>query len=531
MAPILPSLSRSSTPEAAYANRLIIAITVTLASMLELLDTSIVNVAIPHMMGTLGATLDEIAWVSTGYVVANVIVLPISGWLANYFGRRNYFACSILLFIGSSFFCGNATSLEGLVFWRILQGLGGGGLISTAQSTMYEVFPSKEVGTSMAIFGLGIMVGPTLGPTVGGWITDAYSWPWIFYINLPLGALALLAALIYVPDSRYGAKAEKVDYGGLILLALGVGCLQTMLERGEKLDWFDSREIITYAVVSLVAMLLFVRNELRHEHPIVELRILKDTQLSVSLVFTLLLGAALYSTVFIFPVYVQTVLGYNAWETGLVILPGAVASGVTMAVMGRIVSQSKLDLRLYVVAGAAIFAYAMWQHGQFTTLSGDGDFFWPMVLRGVGLGMVFIPLNNLALGNLPPQQVANGSGLYNLTRQLGGSIGIALSATTLVKLEEINRGELLRHLDRFSALASERLLHLKSLLLQHGTPAALAEKKALLLLNQQVGKQAMMLSFERLFLYFGIAMLAATPLLLLMQRTRFSRKGADSAAH
>jgi len=531
MAPILPSLRRSATPEAAYANRLIIAITVTMAAMLELLDTSIVNVAIPHMMGTLGATLDEIAWVSTGYVVANVIVLPISGWLGNYFGRRNYFACSILLFIVSSFFCGNATTLEGLVFWRILQGLGGGGLISTAQATLYEVFPSKEVGTSMAIFGLGIMVGPTLGPTVGGWITDAYSWPWIFYINLPLGALALLAALMYVPDSRYGSKAEEVDYVGLVLLALGIGCLQTMLERGEKLDWFQSREIIAYAIVSLSSLLLFVRQELCHAHPIVELRILKDTQLTVSLLFTLLLGAALYSTVFIFPVYLQTLLGYTAWETGLVILPGAVASGVTMAVMGRLVSQTRYDLRLFVVAGAVLFGYSMWQHGQFTTLSGNGDFFWPMVMRGVGLGMVFIPLNNLALGNLPPQQMANGSGLYNLTRQLGGSIGIAASATTLVKLEELNRGELLRHIDRFSPVATERLLHLKALMLQHGAPAVLAEKKALLLLNQQVAKQAMMLSFERLFLYFGIAMLAALPLLLLMRHTHFSRKDGDAPAH
>lgn len=531
MRPLFPSLRRSATPEAAYANRMIIAITVTLASMLELLDTSIINVAIPHMMGSLGATLDEVAWVSTGYVVANVIVLPISGWLGNYFGRRNYFAGSILLFVLSSFFCGNAGSLEALVFWRIVQGLGGGGLIATAQSTLYEVFPSKEVGTSMAIFGLGIMVGPTLGPTVGGYITDTYSWPWIFYINLPLGILALIFALMYVPDSRYGSKAEQVDTLGLILLALGIGCLQTMLERGEKLDWFDSREIMAYALTSLVALVLFVRHELRHEHPIVDLHILKDTQLTVSLLFTFLLGASLYSTIFIFPVYLQTLLGYNAWETGLVILPGALASGLTMAVMGKHVSKTTLDLRIYVLLGALVFGYAMWQHGQFTTWSGKEDFFWPMILRGIGLGMIFIPLNNLALGNLAPQQMANGSGLYNLTRQLGGSVGIAASATTLVKLEEINRGELLRHVDRFSALAHERLLHIKAMLAQHGAAAVVIEKKALLILNQQIAKQGMMLSFERLFLYFGIAMLAATPLLLLMRRTHFNRQAAEEPAH
>lgn len=526
MRPILPSLRRSATPEAAHANRFIIAVTVTLASMLELLDTSIVNVAIPHMMGTLGATLDEIAWVSTGYVVANVIVLPISSWLSAYFGRRNYFAASILLFIAASFFCGNATSLEGLVFWRIIQGIGGGGLISTAQATLYEVFPPKEAGVSMAIFGLGIMVGPALGPTVGGWITDAYSWPWIFYINLPLGAMALLAALLYVPDSSFGSRAEKVDYLGLILLALGIGCLQTMLERGEKLDWFDSREIIAYALVSLFSLALFVRQELRADHPIVDLRILRNTQFAVSLVFTLLLGASLYSTVFILPVYLQTLLGYPAWETGLAILPGALASGVSMAVMGRVVGSTRVDLRIFVVAGAAIFAFSMWQHGQFTTQSGDADFFWPLIFRGVGLGMVFIPLNNLAIGNLAPTQVANGSGLYNLTRQLGGSIGIAASATTLVKLEEFNRGDMLHRVDRFSALANERLLHLKSLMIQRGATSLVAEKKALALLNQQVQAQAMMLSFERLFLYFGIGMLVALPLLLLMRQTHFSNRAA-----
>jgi len=238
MKPLLPGLSRVETDAEIHAARYLIAFTVTLAAMMELVDTSIVNVAIPHMMGSLGATLDEVAWVSTGYVVANVIVLPISGWLSNWFGRRNYIALSIMLFTVSSFLCGNATSLEGLVFWRIVQGLGGGGLIATAQATLYEVFPREEAGTAMAIFGLGIMVGPMLGPTLGGWITDTLSWPWIFYINLPLGILALLLALMLVPDSKYGERAEKVDAVGLLLLAMGIGCLQTMLERGGKLDWF-----------------------------------------------------------------------------------------------------------------------------------------------------------------------------------------------------------------------------------------------------------------------------------------------------
>jgi len=411
--PLFPTLRRVQSAAEIYRARLIIAMTVTLAAVLELVDITIVNVALPHMMGTLGATLDEITWVSTGYVVANVIVLPISSWLANWFGRRNYFALSIMLFVFASFMCGNADTLGSLVFWRIVQGLGGGGLISTAQATLFETFPPEEAGTGMAIFGLGIMTGPMLGPTLGGYITDAASWPWIFYINIPLGAIALLLALMYVPEQKYGSRAEAVDFVGLALLAVAIGCLKTMLERGGKLGWWASREIVAYAMASASAMALFVWQELRHPHPVVDLRILKDIQFSLSLVFGFILGAALFSVVFVFPVYAQTLLGFTAWATGMAVLPGAVASGVTMAIMGKFMPKAHIDLRIFVVIGACVFAYSMWSHSLFTTQSGGNDFLWPMILRGIGLGMVFIPLNNLALGNLPPEQIARVAGLFN----------------------------------------------------------------------------------------------------------------------
>src|SRR5690349_17579984 len=244
-----------------YRYRYIIAMTVSLASVLELLDTSIVNVAIPHMMGTLGATLDEIAWVSTGYIVANVIVLPITGWLSAYFGRRRYFAGSIAIFTLASFFCGSSHSLAELIVWRIIQGLGGGALLSTSQAILYEVFPPQEYGQAMAIFGVGVMVGPTLGPTLGGYITDAFGWPWIFYINIPIGMLALALSLSFIQNSRFQQKVAQVDYIGLVLLAAGIGTLQTMLERGERLDWFDSREVVLYGVISAVSLIGFVWHE------------------------------------------------------------------------------------------------------------------------------------------------------------------------------------------------------------------------------------------------------------------------------
>src|SRR5213596_4354190 len=252
-----------------YANRYIIAITVTLAALMELIDTSIVNVAIPHMMGNLGATLDQIAWVSTGYIVANVIVLPITGWLSAVFGRRRYFAGSIALFTIASFLCGNAGSLEALVFWRIVQGLGGGALLSTSQAILYEEFPREEYGTAMAIFGVGVMVGPTLGPTLGGYITDAFGWPWIFYINIPIGMLALALTMSFINDSLHQQRAERVDFVGLGLLAVGIGALQTMLERGERLDWWSSGQVRLLAITSALSLVTFIWHELRTEYPVV----------------------------------------------------------------------------------------------------------------------------------------------------------------------------------------------------------------------------------------------------------------------
>src|SRR3954467_8800087 len=285
-----------------YRYRYLIAITVSLASVLELLDTSIVNVAIPRMMGNLGATLDQIAWVSTGYIVANVIILPITGWLSAFFGRRRYFAGSIALFTVASFMCGNAGSLGALIFWRIVQGLGGGALLSTSQSILYEVFPREEFGTAMAIFGMGVMVGPTLGPTLGGYITDMYGWPWIFYINIPLGMIALAMTLGYIRDSRFAQKVAAVDWTGLALLIAGIGCLQTFLERGERLDWFESREVLALAVISVSSLVLFVWHELRTAPPIVDLRILRSRQLSAGIAFAAMLGCCLYATVFVLPV-------------------------------------------------------------------------------------------------------------------------------------------------------------------------------------------------------------------------------------
>jgi len=501
-----------------YRFRYIIAITVSLASVLELLDTSIVNVAIPHMMGNLGATLDQIAWVSTGYIVANVIVLPITGWLSAYFGRRRYFAGSIALFTIASFFCGNSHSLEALVFWRIVQGLGGGALLSTSQAILYEEFPREEYGTAMAIFGVGVMVGPTLGPTLGGYITDSFGWPWIFYINIPFGMLALALTLSFIQDSLHQQKATRVDYVGLLLLAAGIGALQTMLERGERFGWFESRQVTVLAIVSATSLIGFVWHELRTDHPVVDLRILKSRQLAVGVLFAFVLGVALYATVFVLPVYLQNLQNFTAKQTGFVILPGAIAAAMTMAFMGRL--QGKFDARLSIVAGVALFGLAMWQHAHFTTDSGMRDFFWPLVWRGIGLGLIFVPLTNLALADLPMSRIPNGTGLFNLMRQLGGSVGIALSATLVTRFATIHRADLMANVTPYSAATQERMALLTRGLLAQGVPPNLVETKAVTILNGMVTRQALMLSFEQLFLLFGMAFVLALPLLLLMHTNK-----------
>jgi MFS transporter, DHA2 family, multidrug resistance protein len=513
----LPALSPAGAGDR-YRYRYIIAMTVSLASVLELLDTSIVNVAIPHMMGSLGATLDEIAWVSTGYIVANVIILPITGWLSAYFGRQRYFATSIAVFTVASFLCGNSHTLAELVMWRIVQGLGGGALLSTSQAILYEEFPREEYGTAMAIFGMGVMVGPTLGPTLGGYITDAAGWPWIFYINIPFGILALALTLSFIQDSRHQEKAERVDYVGLLLLAAGIGALQTMLERGERLDWFDSKGVTALALVSASSLVAFVWHELRTEHPVVDLRILKSRQLAVGVLFAAVLGVCLYATVFVLPVYLQNLQGFTAEKTGFVILPGALASAFTMGVMGRLTS--KFDSRLSILVGVGLFALSMWKHAHFTTDSGMSDFFWPLILRGVGLGLIFVPLTNLALADLPMNRIPNGTGLFNLTRQLGGSVGIALSATLVTRFASIHRADLVADVTIYAPATQERLAMLEHGLAAQGVPVNLVYTKAVAILNGMVQRQALMLSFDQLFLLFGAAFLLSLPLLLLMHRSR-----------
>ena len=510
-----------------YRYKYLIAIAVTMAAMLELIDTSIVNVAIPHMMGNLGATLDEISWVSVGYIIANVIIIPMSGWLSAYFGRKRYLTMSITIFVVSSFFCGAATSLGGLVFWRIVQGIGGGGLLSTAQSTLWEAFPPKEVGIGQAMFGIGVMVGPTLGPTLGGYIVDNFNWPWIFYINLPLGTLAGLLVWRYVPNSEHAQKAETVDWLGVGLLTVGVGSLQLMLERGERFDWFESRFVTAMAVTALSSFILLVWHELTTPEPVINFRVLKSRQLGTGVAMAGLLGFALFGSVFVLPVFLQGLHGFTANQTGLVILPGAIASAVTMAVLGRFAS--RFDARPLIVMGCIGFFWCMWKLSNLTLDSGADDLFWPLIARGVSLGLIFIPLTSASMAELKPSEIAQGTGMFNLMRQLGGSLGIAIVATLLARFTVQSKALLAEHVTTTGPDALGRVDAITRAMISRGMSPAIAHQQALMVLDRTIGAQASVLAFSKIYIISGIALFCSVPLMLFWRHGK--GRGTVQSAH
>ncbi|MCX5760533.1 MAG: DHA2 family efflux MFS transporter permease subunit [Gemmatimonadetes bacterium] len=490
----------STTPHAEdkYKYKYLIAIAVTMAAMLELIDTSIVNVAIPHMMGNLGATLDEISWVSVGYIIANVIVIPMSSWLSAYFGRRRYLTGSILLFVAASFFCGASTTLLQLVVWRVIQGIGGGALLSTAQSTLWEAFPPEEVGIGQAMFGVGVMVGPTLGPTLGGYIVDTWNWPWIFYINLPLGLIAAALVWRYVRNSEHQERAEKVDWLGIALLTVAVGSLQWMLERGERYDWFDSKLVTALLVTSVVSFAWLLWHELHTDEPVIDFHLLKNRQLATGVLMGTVLGFALFGSIFVLPVFLQTLHGFTANQTGMVILPGAIASAMTMAVIGRRLRLLP-DGRPVILLGASLFR---------------ADLFWPLIMRGVALGLIFIPLNSIALAELEPRDLAQGTGLFNLMRQLGGSMGIAIMATMLSRFTKEKKGLLTDHMVAIAPDVQARLEGLTHALTAKGASAGVAHQQALMIMDRTVTGQASVLAFSRIYWISGLVLLCATPLML-----------------
>jgi DHA2 family multidrug resistance protein len=499
-------------------HKYLIALAVVVAALMQVIDSSIVNVALPDMMGNLGANLDEIAWVSTGYIIASVIVMPLTGFLGDLFGRKRYFVGSIILFTTSSFFCGASHSLATLVTWRLLQGVGGGALMTVSQAVLFESFPPEEAGTAMALFGLGVMVGPTIGPTLGGYLVDNAGWPWIFYINLPIGIVAASMIAAYVHDPEGQRKPSRIDYQGISLLAICVFATQYVLEHGQREDWFDSRQIISLTALAVLSAIGLAWRELTTDQPAIDFRVLKHRQVWVGTLLGVVMGVGLYAMSFTLPVFMQNDLHMTAQQTGIVLLPGALATAVSMAIVGRLTN--RIDSRLLVTGGAIIFAIAAWKLSLITSQSGADDFWWPLILRGIGLGMMFVPLTTLTLSGLSSHELSQGSGLYNFFRQLGGSFGIAVIATLVTRYTTQFREVLGEHVTSANPLALQRIDMLTRGMMTHGIDRWTARQRALSILDQQLYGQASVIAYSHIYIITMLSILLLIPMLLLVRKTR-----------
>ncbi len=518
-------------PAEVFARRWWIMLGLIMAAALEILDTTVVNVALPQMEGNLGATTDEIAWVSTGYILANVVVLPMTAWLSGRFGRKRYLIASILIFNIARFMCGLSGSLGEIIFWRLIQGAGGAALISTAQSTIVEIFPRSQIATVQSIFGLGLIVTPTLGPLLGGYITDNYSWRMIFFIHVPLAFASLALVGLFLQDSKHQKRVNTVDVWGIVMLAAGMGSLQYVLEEGERYDWFSDPTISKLAVLAVVALVGFVWWELspRNKAPILDLRVLKDRGLAASVILGLVLGFGLYGGVFIYPLFVQTILGFTPTATGLALLPGGIMTALAVIFCGRVL-QRGFDARVLIIIGMFVYMGSMWMLGHLTTQSGLSDTQAGLMVRGFGLGLVFIPISTVAFAGLKGAQIAQGSALYNLTRQLGGSFGIAVLNTYIVNMTAYHRAELVANLHPGDAAFQARLDGATGALVGGGFSLPAAQSAALHLLDRAVQAQALTMAYNNAFILLGLTFLLALPATLLLRKPRRGG-GAAGEAH
>ena len=506
------------------------------AAIMEVLDTTIVNVALPQMAGNLGATQEEIGWVATGYILSNVVVLPMTAFFTERFGRRNYLTFSIVLFVVASFFCGTSGTLGTLVFWRIVQGAGGAALLSTAQATLRQIFPREEQGLVQSVFMLGVIVAPTLGPTLGGWITDNYTWGWCFFINIPIGALSVFLVSTFLQDPPDVArKRTAIDWWGIGLLTIGVGSLQYVLEEGNSKDWFADATILRLTIVAVVSIAAMLWWELsaRNEHPVVQFRVLKNRTLAASIFLFIALGFGLYGGVFLFPMFAQGILHFTPTETGLAMLPGGLATMASALICGRLLNgrEPLVDTRILIFLGVALFSVSMWKMGHLTTGSGESDVRAALIVRGFGLGLLFVPINNAAYGSLEPHEAQQAAGLINLSRQLGGSFGIAVLVNYVSKHTQFHRADLVTNLVSGSSLTDTRVQQLTSGFMSRGLALVDAKIAALTALNGQVMQQASMLSFNDAWLFILIAFLGVSPAILLLRKPRSAKAELPADAH
>lgn len=497
-------------------NPWIVAISVMLATFMEILDTTVVNVSIPHIAGSLASTVEEGTWVVTSYLVANAIILPISGWLANYMGRRRLLLTCVAGFTLTSLCCGLATSLPLLIVFRVLQGLSGGGLQPLAQAILLETFPRHKHGQAMAVYGIGILLAPILGPTLGGWITDNYSWQWIFYLNLPVGIFSLIMMNRFVFDPPYIKRsAARIDIWGIGFLALGLGALQIFLDTGQRKDWVSSNYIRFFAIAAAFGLIALVVRELRSKDPVVDLRALRDRSFSAGVFLISLLGFVLYASLVLLPIYLQTLLGYPAYNAGLALSPRGLGALTFTPIAGHLTS--KTDPRRLLVCGFGLGALTMFQLSRLNLNAGYWDIFWPQVLQGAALSFLFIPLMALSMVGIQKEKMGNATSIFNLMRNIGGSVGIALMTTFLARRSQFHQSRLIERATPTNPQTKNLLTGLTSYFRSKGFDSVTASRKAVGAIYGLVQRHASMLSFVEAFWIMSGLFLVMIPFVSLLR--------------
>jgi MFS transporter, DHA2 family, multidrug resistance protein len=510
--PVRASLApRDSSDVIEYgARRAVVTLAIIIATLLEIVDVTIVNVALPNIQGNFGASVEQAAWIGTGYIIANVIVIPITPWLQLRFGRKQYYAASIALFTVASLMCGLSGSLSQLVFWRIVQGLGGGGLISTSQAILRETYPVAEQGKAQGIFSMGVIVGPTIGPTLGGFITDQLSWRWAFFVNLPLGLLAIVLVILFLRNPA-PPKKMTLDGIGLGLLAIGIGSLQYVLDQGQQKDWFDDPSIVTCGILAVAGIASFVAWELRSGRPVVDLHVLRYRSVAAGSVLGMVLGISLYGSVLILPQYVQNSLGFTATLSGELLVMRAGAVMLLTPLSAFLAMRSGVDTRLLIAAGFVLLGISNLMLANVTTTQTPfWAFFWPLAISGIGLSQIFVPLSISVLGSLPPKDIPGASAFFNLSRQIGGSVAIAVLVTILARSNAVHHAELASQM----TLASPAVA---TYVAAHGGPGASGARAGL---NALVTEQAAVLAYADTARVTAAITLALVPCVFLLRRPR-----------
>jgi DHA2 family multidrug resistance protein len=505
-----------------HINPWIVALSVMFATFMEVLDTTVVNVSLPHIAGSLSASIDEATWALTSYLVANAIILPMTGWLASMFGRKRLLMLSVVGFTASSFLCGLAPTLGMLIVFRILQGATGGCLQPLSQAVLLEAFPPHDRGKAMGFWGLGIVVAPILGPVFGGWLTDNYSWRWVFYINIPVGIASIAMTKLFIFDPPYlRSESRKIDYWGIGMLAVGIGALQFVLDKGQEEDWFASHTITTLTIVAAVTLTALIIHELTTENPIVDLRVFKARSYAVGVFLMTVLGFVLYGSLVLLPIMLQTLLGYPSLQAGIAMAPRGIGSFFMMPLTGLMTG--RFDARKLLTVGLIIGGLTLLWLSRLNLQAGYWDIFWPQLVQGAGMSLLFVPLTTVSMDPIPRERMGNATSLFNLMRNIGGSIGIATTGTMLARQQQATTAMLVRNVTPYDASSQSMLAQMQGAFMTAGADAATAASRAYAAVFGMVQKQAAMVSFVGIFQLLGITFLVLTPLVLLMKRP--GRKG------